>query len=145
MVKELSFADDILSKLAVKSLQSLHLSQSDVATEVTALVNPDLRRLQSKMSILSVIITVAPVLGLLGTVLGLMDVFSVIASDGVGQAEQLSAGISKALITTVSGLSIAIPLMFINQYLQSQINDRLDAWDFIPQRLISFCKQKQAS
>ena len=60
--------------------------------------------------------TIAPVLGLLGTVLGLMDVFAVLAVEGVGDAQLLSAGISKAL-TTVAGLSLAIPLIFVHQLL----------------------------
>ena len=82
-------------------------------------------------------------MGLLGTVLGLMDVFSVIATQGAGQAELLSAGISKALVTTVAGLSLSIPLMFVNQYLQTKINHRMDEWDVIPQQIVAFCKQKQ--
>ena len=48
-----------------------------------------------------------------------------------GDAQELSAGISKALVTTVAGLSLAIPLMFIHQFLSSKISQRLDEWDQI--------------
>jgi biopolymer transport protein ExbB len=111
--------------------------------QLSAITKPDRQRLESKMNALSIIITVAPVLGLLGTVLGLMDVFSVIALEGTGQTELLSAGISKALITTVAGLSLAIPLMFIFQFLQSRIAAHYDAWDDFARQLIPLCKKRK--
>ena len=69
-----------------------------------------------------------------------MDVFSVIAIEGVGKAELLSAGISKALVTTVAGLSLAIPLMFIHQMIHEKINKRLDEWNNIPVQLSAYVK-----
>ena len=49
---------------------------------------------------------------------------------------------SKALITTVSGLSLAIPLMFIFQYLQTRINTQYESWDEVARQLIPICKQR---
>ena len=91
------------------------------------------------------IITTAPVLGLLGTVLGLMDVFSVIAVEGTGQAELLSAGISKALVTTVTGLSLAIPLMFIHQFIEDKIDERLDEWNTVAVQLVAFLNDRKSA
>ena len=81
----------------------------------------ELPKLEKNMNVLSSIITVAPIMGLLGTVLGLMDVFNVISGGNLGDAAALSSGIAEALITTVTGLSIAIPFIFLNQFLMHKI------------------------
>ena len=66
-------------------------------------------RLNRYLGALGTVVGISPLLGLLGTVLGMIDVFQTIASAGAGQAAQLSSGISQALITTATGLLIAIP------------------------------------
>ena len=124
-------------QIAAKSIEKHGASDAAISAEIAEVCKQDVKELTSKMSVLSMIITTAPVLGLLGTVLGLMDVFSVIALEGTGQAELLSAGISKALVTTVAGLSLAIPLMFVHQFLNAKINERLDEWDNIPVQLLA--------
>ena len=58
---------------------------------------------------LQTIVAIAPLLGLLGTVLGMIKIFDVIALQGTGSAEALSSGIAEALITTAAGLVVAIP------------------------------------
>ena len=66
-------------------------------------------RVNRYLGALGTVVGISPLLGLLGTVLGMIEVFDTIASAGAGQAAQLSAGISQALITTATGLLIAIP------------------------------------
>ncbi|MEO0510915.1 MAG: MotA/TolQ/ExbB proton channel family protein [Verrucomicrobiota bacterium] len=61
---------------------------------------------------LSIIAALAPMVGLLGTVSGMVKAFNSIASEGMGKPELLADNISEALITTASGMSIAIPAMF---------------------------------
>lgn len=58
---------------------------------------------------LQTIVAIAPLLGLLGTVLGMIKIFDVIALQGTGNAEALSSGIAEALLTTAAGLVVAIP------------------------------------
>ncbi|MGC6367118.1 MAG: MotA/TolQ/ExbB proton channel family protein [Candidatus Marinamargulisbacteria bacterium] len=137
IVKELQYSRQLEGQLAAVAIQKYNGSDAAVSAELDQVIRADVSRLNNKMSVLSIIITVAPVLGLLGTVLGLMDVFSVLAVNGVGDAQELSAGISKALVTTVAGLSLAIPLMFVHQYLTSKITQRLDEWDQIPSQLLA--------
>jgi len=67
------------------------------------------RRLERGLAVISVLAAVAPVLGLLGTVLGMIETFDVIAAFGTGNARALAGGISVALITTQTGLLVAIP------------------------------------
>jgi biopolymer transport protein ExbB len=75
------------------------------------------------MVALELIVSIAPLLGILGTVTGIIQSFNVIAAlEGIGQAQELSAGIAEALITTAAGLSIAIPTMALNAFLNSIID-----------------------
>lgn len=66
---------------------------------------------------IAVLASVAPLLGLLGTVIGMVDTFQVIAVFGTGNVKGLASGISVALITTQSGLLVAIPGLFLSGYL----------------------------
>jgi biopolymer transport protein ExbB len=85
-----------------------------------------LQRIESQVSLLSFIATVAPLLGLLGTVLGMVDLFMGLQGSGLGQLDpaRLSAGIWKALLTTAAGLLVAVPTMAGHAYLTSR-TDRL--------------------
>ena len=71
---------------------------------------------------LGTIASVAPLLGRLGTVFGMIDVFSVIMNAGVGDPGVLAGGISEALITTAAGLSVGIPTLLFHRYLDGKVN-----------------------
>jgi biopolymer transport protein ExbB len=68
-------------------------------------------RLERYLGVLGTLAAVSPLLGLLGTVTGMIKVFTVISQVGVGRANALAGGIAEALITTVTGLVIAIPAL----------------------------------
>jgi len=74
------------------------------------------------LNTLGTIASVAPLLGLLGTVIGMIDVFRVIMDAGVGNPGVLAGGISKALITTAAGLSVAIPSLMFHRYFNSKVD-----------------------
>ena len=77
-------------------------------------------RLQRYLGTLGTIVGISPLLGLLGTVTGMIEVFNTIASAGAGQAAQLSSGISQALLTTATGLLIAIPALVAYNFFQEK-------------------------
>jgi biopolymer transport protein ExbB len=79
-----------------------------------------IRRLTRGLGVLETIAGIAPLLGLLGTVLGMIQVFAIIQEMGVGQAKALSGGISEALITTATGLFIGIPSLIAYNYFTSR-------------------------
>ncbi|SPD71740.1 MotA/TolQ/ExbB proton channel [uncultured Desulfobacterium sp.] len=81
----------------------------------------EIRRMSKFMGILDTIITVAPLLGILGTVTGIIKSFEVLGSGGINQAQSVTGGIAEALITTAAGLSIAIPTLFCYNYFNSYI------------------------
>lgn len=69
-------------------------------------------RLEDRMTVLATAVSGAPFLGLLGTVWGVMDTFAAIAAEGSASLTTMAPGVSGALITTVTGLLVAIPAMF---------------------------------
>ena len=75
------------------------------------------------MNALGTIAAVAPLLGLLGTVLGMIRVFTEIMVQGTGNAGVLAGGISEALITTASGLCVAIPALVMHRYFLRRIDE----------------------
>lgn len=75
------------------------------------------------MTALGTIAAVTPLLGLLGTVIGMIEVFSVITELGVGSPTDLAGGISTALITTAAGISVAVPALIFHRYFKGKIND----------------------
>lgn len=77
-------------------------------------------RLWRHVNTVMVLAAVAPLLGLLGTVTGMIDTFQVIRFFGTSNAQALSAGISQALITTQTGLLVAIPGLFAGYFLRRQ-------------------------
>lgn len=79
-------------------------------------------RLSRYLNTLGTIASITPLLGLLGTVIGMIQVFNVITTVGVGDPTVLSGGISQALITTAGGLSVGIPCLMFYRFFRSKIN-----------------------
>jgi len=78
--------------------------------------------LERFLNALGTIAAVTPLLGLLGTVIGMIAVFTTITTVGVGNPSELAGGISQALITTASGLSVAIPSLIFHRYFRGKID-----------------------
>lgn len=80
-------------------------------------------RLGRYLNTLGTIASITPLVGLLGTVIGMIKVFTAITVNGVGDPTVLSGGISEALITTAAGLSVGIPCLMLYRYFRSRINE----------------------
>ncbi len=80
--------------------------------------------LQRYLGLLGTIANISPLIGLLGTVLGMIEAFTIISREGVGSPATLGGGISQALITTAAGLTVAVPMILLHRYLLSR-SDRL--------------------
>lgn len=72
--------------------------------------------LEKGLGILETIAGIAPLMGLLGTVIGILKVFEVIKTEGMGHANMMAGGISEALITTIAGLVVGIPALIVYNY-----------------------------
>lgn len=79
--------------------------------------------LERFLNTLGTIAGISPLLGLLGTVIGMIKVFSAIMISGVGDANVLAGGISEALITTAAGLTVAIPSYFFYRFFRGMVSE----------------------
>ncbi|MDR2104292.1 MAG: MotA/TolQ/ExbB proton channel family protein [Deferribacteraceae bacterium] len=82
--------------------------------------NREARRLSVYQEVISTIVSIAPLLGLLGTVLGMVKLFGVLSGGGIGDPQALSGGIAEALLTTAAGLSVAIPAQIFHYLIKSR-------------------------
>ena len=76
------------------------------------------RSLNDHLAVIGVLAAVAPLLGLLGTVMGMIDTFDILAVFGTGNAKGMAGGISEALVTTQTGLMVAIPGLYMKGFLE---------------------------
>lgn len=123
--------DTVLNACAVEGGPLAHIIEEvarvkdqDAAHQIETL-NAAGRREVEKMErgliILEIVANISPLIGLLGTVLGMVTVFDAITVQGLGNPQVLSDGISKALVTTVAGLCVAIPALAFHSYLSKQV------------------------
>jgi len=112
------------SRIVQTSINNEDLPADELRVLVEDEGRQEVRVLQRGLVTLETVATIAPLMGLLGTVLGMIKVFKVIETLGVGQAKALSGGISEALITTATGLIIGIPVFIAYNY----FNHRADAF-----------------
>jgi biopolymer transport protein ExbB len=93
-------------------------------------------KLKRSLRGLSVIASLSPLLGLLGTVYGMISAFQVASAVGMGKAEVLAKGIYEALVTTAAGLTIAIPVLLVQQWLNSRADAIVDDLDDMTMRFM---------
>lgn len=88
--------------------------------EVASQVSHDLERYLTSLGIIA---SISPLLGLLGTVVGMIKVFTALMLEGAGNANVLAGGISQALITTAAGLSVAIPAIMFHRFFLRRVDE----------------------
>ena len=88
-----------------------------------AAASDEIRRMKRFMGVLDTMITVAPLLGIFGTVIGIISSFELLGSTGIAHPEAVTAGIAQALITTAAGLAIAILSVLPYNYFNSKVED----------------------
>jgi biopolymer transport protein ExbB len=98
------------------------ISKQDISEAIDEASMLEIPQLERNLVVLSTIYQVSPLFGLLGTVSGMVKAFTAIALKGTGDPQLLAGGISEALLTTVIGLTIAIPVMIAYQYLVSRVD-----------------------
>jgi len=88
-----------------------------------AMISRISEKIDTNMDMIATMVSVCPLLGLLGTVTGMIEVFNVLAMTGGGDAKQMAGGVSRATIPTMAGMVAALSGLFANTYL-TQIADR---------------------
>jgi biopolymer transport protein ExbB len=114
--------NNILSRLIKTIINSKNQTKESIKTIVNEIGKREFELSERPLQVLSTIASISPLLGLLGTVSGMIKVFSVISVQGVGDPASLAAGINEALFTTVAGLVVAIPSFVFFKYYQSKLS-----------------------
>ncbi|MGD8366267.1 MAG: MotA/TolQ/ExbB proton channel family protein [Desulfobacterales bacterium] len=110
---------DYIVKILINGI--LHRQFSMIKAMESAAAD-EIRRMRRFMMILDTMITVAPLLGIFGTVIGIIQSFDMLGTAGIEHPEAVTAGIAQALITTAAGLGIAIISVFPYNYFNSRVD-----------------------
>ena len=116
-----NFSDDsILGKLNSIYSQYSGNNPEDLESQLEDILAKATPPLEKNLSVIKLLAAVAPLLGLLGTVIGMIETFQAITLFGTGDPKLMAGGISQALVTTMLGLIAAIPLLFVHNILDSR-------------------------
>ncbi len=112
-----------LGRILAAGLVNRHRSREVMKEHIEDVGRHVVHELERYLNSLGTIASVSPLLGLLGTVIGMIKVFAVITTQGIGDPGVLASGISEALITTAAGLSVAIPSLMFYRYFRGRIDE----------------------
>ena len=133
----------IVTKVLLSAIKLHTKKRDEIQDGVKESIYNQIPKIDHLMPLLSSIISAAPILGLTGTVIGLMDIFNVISGGAIGDAQALSSGIATALITTVTGLLISAPLIFCYQYFNQKIEHFILDLERMSYEMIQYCQHNQ--
>jgi biopolymer transport protein ExbB len=117
--------------------------QAPPAAAMEAAAQTEMGRLRSYLPVLDTIITLSPLLGLLGTVTGMIAAFGILSTSGMNQPNAITGGVAEALIATAAGLAIAIATLVPYNYFLSRAEAAMDAMERLATRLDLALKEQQ--
>ncbi|MCP5542200.1 MAG: MotA/TolQ/ExbB proton channel family protein [Akkermansiaceae bacterium] len=120
--ERLEESDTPLGRIGRLALSPAHLTREEAAAAVEVTAREEVVKLQTGLAALEVVITIAPMLGLLGTVSGLVSVFAELGRNSdASDPSAIAAGIAEALNTTIAGLVVAVMTVIVHSYLNKRI------------------------
>ena len=117
--------------------------QAPPAAAMEAAAQTEMGRLRSYLPVLDTIITLSPLLGLLGTVTGMIAAFGILSTSGMNQPNAITGGVAEALIATAAGLAIAIATLVPYNYFLSRAEQAVDAMERLASRLDLALREQQ--
>jgi biopolymer transport protein ExbB len=114
--------NSVLGRLLAVGLNNRHRSREILMERLEDAGRHAVHDLERFLNTLATIAGVSPLLGLLGTVTGIIKAFNALAAGGIGDPRALSSGISEALVTTAAGLCVAIPALIAFRYLRGRVD-----------------------
>jgi biopolymer transport protein ExbB len=117
--------------------------QAPPAAAMEAAAQTEMGRLRSYLPVLDTIITLSPLLGLLGTVTGMIAAFGILSTSSMNQPNAITGGVAEALIATAAGLAIAIATLVPYNYFLSRAEQALDAMERLASRLDLALREQQ--
>ena len=134
--REFARGDNSLARLCSVALNNAGRSQSEVKEAVQSSAREEIVKMNAGMSVLDVVITIAPLLGLLGTAAGLITVFA-----DLDDKDNIGRGIATALSTTIVGIAIAVPSVIAQSIFSRRIETFSARLEVLLGRVVSACHQ----
>ncbi|MFH1070699.1 MAG: MotA/TolQ/ExbB proton channel family protein [Candidatus Glassbacteria bacterium] len=132
------------SNVVLAALSMRNLPKEEIKEAINDTGRQQTRALERGLVILETVAAISPMLGILGTVFGMIQIFRDVTQFGIGQASALASGIQVALITTAAGLCIGIPALVSHNYFTNKVDGlvlELEYWaSFLLNKLASFKK-----
>lgn len=116
----------IIPKVLEKGLAYEGKTKESIMDNIREVMLEEYPKLEQSLPTIGTLASSAPLLGLLGTVTGMISTFTAVTLHGTGNPQALAKGISEALITTQSGLIVAIPALFFHNYLVGKLTNIMD-------------------
>jgi biopolymer transport protein ExbB len=126
-----------LGKMLAAGLANRHRSRDIIVQAVEDTGRHVIHELERFINTLGTVASISPLMGLLGTVLGMIRTFNVIRTDGIGDPAAMAGGIAEALITTASGLTVAIPALLAYKYLRGRVESLVVQMEKEAMRLVT--------
>ena len=125
----------LIPKVLLTALEFKDQERVDMENALQEAILGEIPRIERFLSTLGMLAAIAPLLGLLGTVTGMINTFHVITYYGTGDPRMMSGGISEALVTTMLGLSVAIPIMLFHTLLSRRVETEISKME---EKAVSF-------
>jgi biopolymer transport protein ExbB len=112
-----------LGQVLAAGIANHRRGREQMKESIEEVANQVVHEMERYLNTLGTVAAITPLLGLLGTVIGMIKVFTAIRLEGTGNAAVLAGGISEALITTAAGLTVAIPSLFFYRFFQRKVDE----------------------
>jgi biopolymer transport protein ExbB len=141
---QLCKAHDIsISRILRAGLLRHNHSLADVERAIESAGQHEMSMLTANLRLLGVVANLAPMLGLLGTVVGMIKAFTVISQSGTGNPGLVASGISEALLTTAAGLIVGIPALAVYHYFRAKIDGYVYEMEHISLEILEGVSREQ--
>ena len=115
--------DSVLGNIFAHLIKEKNKDKASLRLKAEEVGRFEVNRLEQYLSLLGTIATVSPILGLLGTVMGMINIFSNLLESNLGSVSPLAGGIAEALVTTAAGLFVAIPTLIFYRHFSRTIEN----------------------
>lgn len=112
-----------LGQMLAAGISTHRRGRESMKESIEEVANHVVHEMERYLNTLGTVAAITPLIGLLGTVIGMIKVFTAIRLEGTGNAAVLAGGISEALITTAAGLTVAIPSLFFYRFFQRRVDE----------------------
>ena len=130
-----------MTRILLAAIINYEKDEAELKESVEEAGRQELPQIQSHLTTLSTIASVSPLLGLFGTVLGMISVFSVLSQQANIEANMLAGGISEALVTTACGMAIAMPTLAFYNHFTSRVQNLIIEIEKISLHMVAVLKR----